>query len=618
MSDFFSKFNIKTNQTVGVSVTVNNRVEMVQVDKATKKIMKYASRELSYNTSLREISDYDDFREVLQGLFRELGLNPKKCNVVLTLPSVFFGFISLPSILTDDAITSALVSEVEQEYLFKKNNPVVSWVEVAVDMKKDVRYIAYSALQEGAVLSIQKVFGQVGCTLSATENSNFSLLKALLYSDLAREEVEKQMDWTVLSVGSNNLTVYAMKGEKLIKSFENPLAISTFTSNEVYDAICGSANSILRELNTQTLFVISETDAVSSEILANRLKAGVKTKNLDRNVFTSECFMDSDYAVLSKYLPFITLESVGAAVYFYENFNFKFNFLTMKDLDGSASFSIVIGGVDFEVNKQFIQTLCLGIILVFGAFYVILTSVFNNLNNSYTTAIQALDLEFKTLSEQIGVSKNKDVTMDIFSIMNQLSIQNALRNSYFNALSVNIPPEVWVTNFYADSTGAIGISGSSTSVDGIYTFYKSIKESVKNSDVILSGLQYADDENFMYGRNQIYNFSLSNPKYQEYEARLLEGLEKVNKLQDEFLNPTSSTLNVPVSPQQSSQAATNRRVVPDTSRPAAPNRRVVPDSSRPAGPSMPDRSDRPEPPSLNRPPNFVPDQPMTPIRPTKK
>lgn len=101
----------------------------------------------------------------------EIKIAPQNANVVVNMPSVCFGHSFLPTVLDDEGVTTALTSEIEQNYLFKKNVPVVSWVEVKENNSTEKRYILYSAMQEGVVDVIKQIFTDLGATLIAIENT---------------------------------------------------------------------------------------------------------------------------------------------------------------------------------------------------------------------------------------------------------------------------------------------------------------------------------------------------------------------------------------------------------------------------------------------------------------
>ena len=88
MENFLAKLKPDTKVNIGISISPNVGVEMMQIDASQHKIMKYAHRPLAYNFSTREIEDYNEFKVALRDLFNELKILPQNANVVLNMPNV--------------------------------------------------------------------------------------------------------------------------------------------------------------------------------------------------------------------------------------------------------------------------------------------------------------------------------------------------------------------------------------------------------------------------------------------------------------------------------------------------------------------------------------------------
>ena len=71
LEEFLSQLGASTKITVGVSISPNIGIEMIQVDSATKTVVKYGNKPLEYNSTTREIADYDEFRVALDDLFED-------------------------------------------------------------------------------------------------------------------------------------------------------------------------------------------------------------------------------------------------------------------------------------------------------------------------------------------------------------------------------------------------------------------------------------------------------------------------------------------------------------------------------------------------------------------
>ncbi len=88
--------------------------------------------------------------------------------------------------------------------------------------------------------------------------------------------------------------------------------------------------------------------------------------------------------------------------------------------------------------------------------------------------------------------------------------------TYYDSIGADIPAKVWLTVFYADTNGAYGIKGQTTSVDEVYLFFRNIKSRVPDSDLILSKLSVDDNEGLIdieKTANAMYTFELTNSKF---------------------------------------------------------------------------------------------------------
>ncbi|HNW26758.1 MAG TPA: hypothetical protein PKI94_08225, partial [Candidatus Gastranaerophilaceae bacterium] len=223
IKDFLSKLGASTKTTVGVSISPGIGLEMVEVDKNTKTVLKYGHKPLEYNHSNRDIEDYAAFQEALGGLFDELHI-PRRSNIVITIPNINFGIINLPILLTDEAVNNAIISEVEQSYIFKRFEPAISWREIGSNIDTERRTLAYTAIQKTAIEGFKAACKEVGCTLLAIETSLASIFKTLSFSDLAADEMKDNISWNLMVVGQNSYSVFGMFGKKIMEYYEEPLA----------------------------------------------------------------------------------------------------------------------------------------------------------------------------------------------------------------------------------------------------------------------------------------------------------------------------------------------------------------------------------------------------------
>ena len=512
MNNFLAKLRPDSKVNIGVSVSPNVGLEMILVDAGQNKVVKYAQRQLGYNNSIREIEDYNEFKRSLQDLFNELNINPAEANVVLNLPSVCFGHTFLPTVLDDEAIRTALTSEIEQNYLFKKNNPSVSWIEVKENNSTGKRYILYSAIQESVLDRIKQIFLDLGATLIAVENTYSSLMKTLEFTELSKDFAMSQGSWNILLVSQNSFAVFSMLGNSIIEYNEEPLAIKSFNNDEVYVAISQAASAVLDKYPTDKLIIISESDEVSAEILAIQLKHPGDVVFLECNQYSKQPIMEVDFNVLPHYVKLITPEAIGAAIYKNKDFAIKLNFLDDKDIKTVDTIDVF----GFALTKdQLTLYTCIIAALIWGISFLISTSIgmyLSNLESKRST----LEQEITAQETELANLQRKDGVINIYAAAKDIDKSMVSKVTYFDSIGADIPTKVWLTYFYADTKGAYGIKGQTTSVDDVYLFFRNLKGHLPESDLILSKLSVDDNGGIIdieKATNAVYTFELTNANF---------------------------------------------------------------------------------------------------------
>lgn len=535
LEDFLSKLGASTKITVGVSISPSLGVEMIEIDRTTGTVTKYSHRPLEYNHSTREIADYAHLQIALEELFDELRI-PKKSNIILSVPNVHFGMISLPLLLTDEAITNAVISEVEQSYIFKRQEPVVSWTEVYSNIETENRTLAYTALQKSVLDGITEICDEIGCTISAVENSYTSLLRALHYTGLAKEEMKENVTWNLMIIGQNSYSILSMLDKKIIEYYEEPLALKSFVDDEIYNAITTSAKLTLIGLPANYLFIVSETDLVSAEVLSMKISVDSTIHFLECNKYTQNEMLPINLNILPKKALQITPEAIGAITYPFDTFPLKLNLVADKEVssgilsDDFAYPKINLGGLEIELDPAFIKKIALivgGIIIlpVLGA-SLLLGQVFipkeqaklNELNSK----IDASNDSIKQYSQE-----NKNNTFNLNTSIDTIIKNTENKLAYYSALGLSIPKNLWITYYVSNETGKIDIKGKSKDVESIYTFYKNLKQMVNNSDIRLYKLEIASESI----DDVVQNIS-SGPKSYDFE---------ITNMSDAELNPPPAT-----------------------------------------------------------------------------
>lgn len=523
LEDLLSKLGASTKITVGVSISPSVGLEMVEIDRLTGTVNKYANKTLEYNHSTREITDYDQFQSALEDLFEELHI-PKKSNIVLSIPNVHFGMIQLPLLLTDEAITNAIMSEVEQSYIFKRQEPVIVWSEVFSNIDTENRTLAYTAIQKTVLDGIDQVCNDVGCTLVGLENSYSSLLRALYYTETTKDQMKEGMTWNLMVIGQNSYSIISMVDRKVTDYYEEPLALKSFVDDEIYNAIITSAQLTLAGLPANYLVIVSETDLVSAEVLSMKMTLDYPIKFIECNKYTQNEMTTVNLNILPKMALQITPEVIGASIQPFCDFPLKLNLINNSDESSDSASSsddyprINIGNLEIELTPGFVKRLSLliGGILILPMFILSLV-----LGTFVIPKEKAKQEEIKGKVDQINAqiaqytNAGKDNAFDLKSTTNKILTQNKSKLDYYTALGMSIPNQLWVTYYVTNEANKIDIKGKSNDVGGIYSFYKNMKQLINNSDIRLYKLEVASESiddvvSNISSASKYYNFEITN------------------------------------------------------------------------------------------------------------
>ena len=521
LKDIISKLQVGNSAkgVVYVSVTPGVGLEMIQLDTSTKTVMNYSYRPLEYKETLREIQDIKVFKVMLEELFEELGINPKS-DVVLNVPLVLFGKKDLPLILSDEAISEALISEVEQSYIFKRNDPEISWVDVnnPEQQLSETRKLLYSAIQKTALDEIKEAFEEIGSHLIGIEVSLISVLKALAFTGLTADQMQDGVIWNLMLVTQNGYSVCSMKGKEIVDYYEEPLAIKSFENDEIYNALNASAQMTLMNYPTGYLYVVSETDLVSAEVLAAKLTTEGTVAYYENNEFRKENVIDVGYDVLADKARKISLEIIGVATGNKADLPAVFNFIDeneAKKTNDDELVTIEIGHYKFSTTPNVAKNISMLVALALIVPVAILALVCPMLVNSKQVKYNDVVSKYDAVEAQVARYEKRDKNVADFNVNTE--IENVLASNRtklmgYSALGEAIPRSVWLTYFVAQEDGKFDIKGESTGVEDIYAFYKNMKDSLINTKLKLHKLEMKESsvEDAVSSDTQSYEFELTN------------------------------------------------------------------------------------------------------------
>lgn len=513
MNNFLSNLGSSAKKTVGISISTNNLIEMVCIDNIKHSISKYASREVRYNNAIKEIVDEQEFTIAVIELFKELGLQPSLCNVILILPNVHFAFAQVSLLIPDDQVANTLLYEVEQLYLFKRYDPIIAWSGIDTNGNDENRKVIYSAIQDGVLNNVRTIFKDIGANLVAVETSNAAFLRGIFYSKIIEQEIAESADLNILAITSNTFSIYCLHGSKLVDYYEEPLAIKSFTNDEVYIAIASAAGRALDNYPTRNLLIISETDEVNSELLAEKLNFEGAVKYLDRNKYANNCFLPVDQSVIQNCLPYISLEVVGAASYFTDGNSIKLNYISGDEPQGTI---IVLPflGAEIEVNITMIRIFVGSIVAILIIIMLAITLICKGVDVRLEKQIKSLESEEQTLSQKLSENDMTPDAASIYSVSQDIYNNNKNEVALFEGISTEIPKQVWVEYLKLNSDGEVYIKGKSIGSQNIYSFFKGLKR--VSPDIYISKLELdfnsSNSLDSMQTENTLFDFEIDSSK----------------------------------------------------------------------------------------------------------
>ena len=468
---------------VGISLSANNFIELVCIDKARRVVVKYSSGNIKYNNAIREIIDFDEFTEVVEGLFEDAGLNPSDCAVTLNLPNVHFGISPMETAGDPNYIIENLKDDIEELYIFKRNEPTISY-SLLDSAGRGTKNVVYGAVQTKVVGRLVEIFESLGCDLVRIDTSYSSMLKAIQFCDKFKEYTQKGSKTSILLVTPNSCSAFHLNGSTLTDCIEEPLAVKSFSAEEVYSAISRIASSAVSKNNPNSLLIISETDEINAEVLAQRIEFSGSIECLNKSLNQSDEFIEVDGLgsdIDANMISYMTIEAVGAACADYDAYPLDLNFLPPELINANQ---VNVGDFEVDFIRFAIFTLGGALIIAFliiGAIHCAINAQKNAIDDKNTTYRGQIEVFDRRINENRN-STNKTV----FPVLSKILENNKTIVGVYTGLSTEIPDTIYIKKFVTNSQGGIGILGEATTSESVQDFVKGLRE--KNEDLMLSKL----------------------------------------------------------------------------------------------------------------------------------
>ena len=292
--NFLDKLGISGGIDVHVCVSPASGIEMITIDTNNGTVKSYAQLPFEYNEAQRKITDYDQFKDAVAALFQMRNIDPKRSNVYLTLPTVWFATKEgLPLMLDDNAITNVIIGELDNTYIFKQDEATPFWFDAVGNNDPNSRSIFYTALQTETIETVKDIFTKMGANLVSITCSLQSDLKGLYNAGIATDLMKDDNSyWSLMIINNSGFQIVEMQGRKLLKFYEEPLPLKSYEGEEVYGALESAIQIALMDSQSSALVCVSETDVVSAEILHRKIGFGGVSYFVEDNTLKKEPLMN--------------------------------------------------------------------------------------------------------------------------------------------------------------------------------------------------------------------------------------------------------------------------------------------------------------------------------------
>ena len=490
-------FNFKKNIVVGVSVTPDLGLEVAQVDFATKTVLKYGFRQLTYDNMRQEIADMDIFKETLQELLESLTI-PKGTEIWLNLPTIAFKVTDYPASLNEMEVLGAIEEDLSNHNIFQNTEPCVAATALPSSTMQFTK-VAYTAAQKSVLIEIAMQIKELGYKLAGIGTSVSSILNSLIYNE--RVIASQDEPWVLLIVNNNSCRILSMLGNNYIDSLEEKIAIGeVLEEEENYSIVTSAVNPLIANLPSKCLYVVSTNGIISAKALADKLVYNAQIIHQEANIYASAPFLETAPDVDEGFANQISLDVIGAAV--------------SRDLVATTSgslnmFNASLGDVFSLEQPPVLKFGSLSFVLsmpnmIVASVAVALVLLFVNLAAlvPLNTTISQKQEQITKIKKDISViqrylDENKDISGNKFSESDEIRLgisSNKNLYSYYTIVGTEIPKKLWLTSLSLGKYTTI--EGQADNLESVYSFFRNIKDYNPESDIKLQKLALATNSKF--------------------------------------------------------------------------------------------------------------------------
>ena len=415
---------------------------------------------------------------------------PKGTELVINLPTVAFKVVDYPAALDEIQVENAIEQEVYDNPYLKNYEPCFSYA--TVNSSLQFNKIAYTAVQKSTLIELVLSVKEMGYKVKAIDTSVNSILHSLIY--LERVNTEPDTNWVLLTIDNSCCRILSMLGRNYLDCFEEKVSIGEVLSDaENYATVIAAIEPILKNLPSKYLCVVSNTNVISAEVIANKISYSAPVVYLEANCYQKEQFLNCSALVDAEYTKAISLEAIGAAIYTgYSKtsiVNFNLYNKTLGDIYLMEQPPAILNGKILLTNA-FLTTVFVFIAIIIVALAVLILGWFAIQNQTINNEIDDMNAEISRIDQYIAA--HKELSTAEFDEGDEIRIgliNNKNVYSYYTIVGTEIPQKLWLTHLkLGDKTT---IEGQADNLESVYSFFRNIKDYNPNSDITLQKLGLA-------------------------------------------------------------------------------------------------------------------------------
>ncbi len=482
----------KKNIAVGVSVTPEIGLEVAQIDFVSKTILKYGTRQLNYDNNRKEIADLDIFKETLQDLLFELQI-PKGSEIYLNLPAITFKVKDYPASLNEEQISNAVEEELYDHPIFKESDPAIDAVKLP-NSTIQFNKIAYTAAQKVMLIEIAMQIKDLGYKLAGIDTTVNSTLNSLIFKE--RVDVNPGTSWVLLIVDNSYCRVIPMQGRNYVDCFEEKVSIGEVLGDaENYATVVNAIKPILKNLPSQYLCVVSETNIISAQVLAGQLQYNAPIIHQEANIFAKEPFLDVAAGIDDEQAKLVSLGVIGAGIYRdflpFSNVHLNLYNANLGDVYLLEQPPVLkFGSLSLVMSLENMIKVLIPVAIIIIAVTMTVLGFIGSMIAQKNNRVAELEQSIKSINQFL--KDNESVSAELFDEGDEIRI-GLLHNkdiyTYFTIVGTEIPKKLWLTSL--DLGDNITIEGQADNLESVYSFFRNIKDYAPDSPIKLQKLGMA-------------------------------------------------------------------------------------------------------------------------------